>query len=67
MLKTTPALRQAQAKYRASKRAVKTVTFNRETEADLWAQAQSIPDFTGWVKGHLRAEMAGPVELGQKN
>lgn len=37
-----------------SKRATKKVSFNVETEADLLAAADALPDFSGWVKQQLR-------------
>lgn len=43
-------------KYEA-KRLKKTVSFNIETEAELLAFANTIPDFSGWIKQKLKEEM----------
>lgn len=37
-----------------SKRQVKRVSFNTDTEPDLLSAANSIPDFSKWVKEKLR-------------
>lgn len=37
-----------------SKRVAKAVSFNRDTDADLLAVANALPDFSGWVKQQLR-------------
>ena len=40
-----------------SKRLVKKVSFNNDTEADLLAIANSLPDFSGWVKQQLQKQI----------
>ena len=47
------AQRQADARYKA-RRTNKIVGFNKDTEADLLEAANSMPDFSRWVKNHLR-------------
>jgi len=44
----------AQRKYLTQKRFQKTVAFNRESEAELIELAAALPDFSGWVKAHLK-------------
>lgn len=56
MTEKTP-LQRAREKYSATKRVAKTVVFNREKDAELLAFAQSLPDFSGWVKAQLAEEM----------
>lgn len=41
------------ARYEA-KRVIKNVSFNSETDAELLAAANALPDFSGWVKQQLR-------------
>lgn len=41
-----------------AKRKIKRVSFNLETEKELLAKAESIPDFSGWVKDALKKEMS---------
>ncbi len=42
-----------QKKYDQEKRAARTVSFNRETEADLLAFVQTV-NFSQWVKAKIR-------------
>lgn len=44
------------AKYEA-RRTVKRVSFNADTEADLLAAANALPDFSGWVKQQLQKQI----------
>lgn len=39
------------------KRRIKTVSFNLETEGDLLAFVESLPDFSKWVKDKANAEI----------
>lgn len=50
------ALKAAHARYE-KKRKVKLVSFNEDTEADLLAFANSLPDFSNAVKNWLREQM----------
>lgn len=45
-----------QEKYEG-KRKIKPASFNLETEKDLFDYAQSLPDFSNWVKEKLKEEM----------
>lgn len=49
------AKKQADARYR-DKRVQKTVAFNAKTESDILAFANTLPDFSGWVKQKLAEE-----------
>lgn len=51
------ALHKAQAKYDKTKRQVKKVSFNIETEKDLLEFANSV-DFSNWVKQKIKEEKA---------
>ena len=51
------AKKKADARYR-DKRVQKTVAFNATTESDILAFANTLPDFSGWVKAKLKAEQA---------
>lgn len=46
-----------QEKYE-NKRQVKRASFNLETEKELFDYAQSLPDFSNWVKERLKKEIA---------
>lgn len=46
----------AREKYEG-KRKRKFASFNTETEADILKYAENLPDFSGWVKQHLRDEL----------
>ncbi|WP_347460327.1 hypothetical protein ABEF82_14780 [Acinetobacter thermotolerans] len=50
------ALDRARDKYEG-KRKRKFASFNTETEADLLEYADNLPDFSGWVKKHLKDEI----------
>lgn len=50
------ALDRAREKYEG-KRKRKFASFNTETEADILEYADSLPDFSSWVKQHLKDEV----------
>ena len=53
MSNRTEAHREADSRY-ADKRHVKRVSFNTETESDLIAKTEKIPNFSEWVKTKLQ-------------
>jgi len=53
MSNRTEAHREADTRY-TEKRHVKRVSFNKETESDLIAKTEKIPNFSEWVKTKLQ-------------
>lgn len=55
-MQNTDKIQQARAKYEKEKRAHRGVSFNRQTEQDLLAFADSV-NFSQWVKDKIREEL----------